>query len=560
MIAARVGAMPPEVRDDLEVASVQGETFAPVLVADVRDVPAAVVAQRLGRMAVGDEPFVVPERPLIVDGVPVERYRFRHALFQRFLYRGLAAPERAALHAATGRALEARSGELDEVAVELAHQFDQAGVIDRAVEYHGRAGRRAMALSATTAAIAHLQRALELVDARDADDGTGPRDDRGRTLTLLTALGSCLQARFGYTAPQTDAVYERIRALASEEGATVEAVQALGAVVTVDMLRARYRDATTGTEQLLGIAREIDVPLIEAVAHMQAGLAQLMTGYPVEAERHLRRAHELYDPGADAWVTHVVGQDVGATTLAWWAIALWELGYPDQARRRGDETIELARQSGHPFSLAFALAIGGSLVAYLRSEPADVLVAADEVAQLADREDFAFYRAAASVHRGLGLGLTGDLVAGLAELDRGLAGWRALGTEAFMTWIGTSRADFLLQAGRIDEADTALDEIESALAAFGEGIAIPRWWLERGRAQLARGDSLAAEGSLRRALAAAHERGQHGPALQIASALARLLQHDGRAAEARAVLQPVIDWFEEGRDTRDWCAAASLLT
>jgi DNA-binding SARP family transcriptional activator len=560
VIAARVAALPAEVRDDLEVASIQGETFAPTLVASVRDVPAAGLVQRLGHLAAGNQPLVEPESSVLVGDSLLERYRFRHLLFQRFLYRSLSQPARAALHAATGRALEDRAvGGLEDVAVDLAHHFDQAGEADPAIEYHGLAGRRSMALSATTDAIGHLERALELLDARASVSLATAAQDRGHAIRLLTALGSCLQARLGYTAPQTDAVYERIRSLSFLEGATIEAVEALGAVVTVDVLRARYREAASGTEHLLDISRRLGMPLIEAVAHMQAGLVQLMTGHPREADRHLRRAHELYDPATDGWLTFVVGQDVGATTLGWWAAALWELGQPEQARRRGEEAIALARQVNHPFSLAFALAIGGSLVSYLRGEPERVLAVADEVENIADREDFAFYRAAARVYRGLGAGLAGDVRNGLDELELGLAGWKALGTEAFATWVGTSRADLLLRAGRVDDAAAVLDELDDTVEAIGEEIATPRLWLERGRVLLARGDEAGAERLLRSALALTDERGAYGPGLQIAAVLAQLLQRQGRHAEARDALQPVLERFVEGDDTPDVSVARALL-
>lgn len=560
VIAARFAELDPAVRDDLEIASVQGEAFAPALVADVRGVSATDVARRLGRLAASEQPLVVADSAAAIGGSLVDRYRFRHALFQRYLYRALPKPARDALHAATGAALAARAGDrVDEVAVELAHHFDEAGVVDAAIDHHGRAGRRAAALSATTAAIRHFERAIDLIDARSASALELQPADRVRLLGLLTGLGSCLQARYGYTAPQTDAVYERIRALASDEGATIDAAQALGAVVTVDALRARYRQAAAGSEHLLEIARELEMPLIEAVADMQAGMVQLMTGHPVDAERHLRHARERYDPATDGWLTFVVGQDVGVTTLGWSAVALWELGHPDQALATGDEAIALARRVGHPFSLAFGLAIGGSLIAYLRNEPERLLTVVDEVAQIAEREDFAFYRAAAHVHRGLGAGLTGDLDLALAEIDRGLTGWKALGTDAFSTWVGTARADVLAGMGRVDEAAGALDELERALDSLGEGIAAPRLLLARARLLLAGGDDHAAEHELRRALAITNERGAHGPGLQVATSLAGLMRQQGRDAEARACLQPMLGRFVEGVDTVDLRVARAVL-
>ena len=50
------------------------------------------------------------------------------------------------------------------------------------------------------------------------------------------------------------------------------------------------------------------------------------------------------------------GLDAGVSTLSYDACCLWALGYPDQASRRSEEALTLARELGHPFSLADALA------------------------------------------------------------------------------------------------------------------------------------------------------------------------------------------------------------
>ncbi len=47
--------------------------------------------------------------------------------------------------------------------------------------------------------------------------------------------------------------------------------------------------------------------------------------------------------------------------------------------------------------------------------------------------------------------------------------------------------------------------------------------------------------------------------LRAATSLARLLRDRGRRDEARALLQPVYDWFTEGFDTADLKDANALL-
>ena len=48
--------------------------------------------------------------------------------------------------------------------------------------------------------------------------------------------------------------------------------------------------------------------------------------------------------------------------------------------------------------------------------------------------------------------------------------------------------------------------------------------------------------------------------LRAATSLARMLQSSGRTPGARAVLEPVLNWFTEGHGTADLVAARTLLS
>ena len=68
-----------------------------------------------------------------------------------------------------------------------------------------------------------------------------------------------------------------------------------------------------------------------------------------------------------------------------------------------------------------------------------------------------------------------------------------------------------------------------------------------------------AEGFFRQALEIARGQEAKGWELRAATSLARLWKRQGKQAEARALLQPVYDWFTEGFDTQDLKDAKALL-
>ena len=201
IIAERIGRLPQTLRQLLRVASVQGETFVAELVAQVlqRPLPEIIrllsgefarsyrLVQAVGRQQVGTE--------------TISRYRFRHSLFQQYVYGRLDAIERAQLHQTTGEALlrlyEAANLELMSIAAELAYHFDAAQVVARAVYYHQLAGEHALRLSAQAEAINHYRRSLALLATLPETAGTIRQKIDGQL-----ALGAALLAIQGYASPE----------------------------------------------------------------------------------------------------------------------------------------------------------------------------------------------------------------------------------------------------------------------------------------------------------------------------------------------------------------------
>lgn len=109
-------------------------------------------------------------------------YIFRHALVQEAAYGTLLKGDRRQMHRAVGETLERMyPNRREELAPVLARHFIEAGETKKAIDYSRLAARRAVSLFAYDAAVAYLQRALELIDA-----GTGGSETR---LAVLEELG-----------------------------------------------------------------------------------------------------------------------------------------------------------------------------------------------------------------------------------------------------------------------------------------------------------------------------------------------------------------------------------
>ncbi len=176
-IAERIHRLPMPQRILLQIASIEGESFTVEALAEVQGMDMPGLLQQLGEELDRQHRLVRADSQRRVDGRRLSRCRFRHILFQRYLYQSLDPLQRANLHEQVGGALERLYGEqCGEVAGQLALHFEQAGLVEKASQYFNLAGERAAQVYADAEALAHFSRALALT----------PQDDlHGRFKLLL---------------------------------------------------------------------------------------------------------------------------------------------------------------------------------------------------------------------------------------------------------------------------------------------------------------------------------------------------------------------------------------
>ncbi len=206
LIERRLAPLSVECRALLTLASVIGRDFDLALLARVSGLTLDALT---GRLAAAFADAIVGEASRRIG-----RYRFTHALLRETLYDAVPPPERAALHARIGEALEAEAGPNREPRLaELAHHFGKAaaaGAHGRAIEYGRRAGERAMHQLAYEEAARHFQTSLDagasasercdlLLSRGEAEHRAGERPSARATFEEAAALARRLgpPERFG---------------------------------------------------------------------------------------------------------------------------------------------------------------------------------------------------------------------------------------------------------------------------------------------------------------------------------------------------------------------------
>ena len=121
-------------------------------------------------------------------------------------------------------------------------------------------------------------------------------------------------------------------------------------------IRGQLRVGQELGKQLLetGAASQEPALLLEAHHELWANLTEL--GELTSARTHLEQGFVLYDSEKHRHHAFLYGgHDPGVCCRYHAAQVLWLLGYPDQALRRSQESMALARELSHPSTTAIAL-------------------------------------------------------------------------------------------------------------------------------------------------------------------------------------------------------------
>jgi predicted ATPase len=244
------------------------------------------------------------------------------------------------------------------------------------------------------------------------------------------------------------------------------------------------------------------------------------------------------------------------------ALALWCLGYPEQALRRSHEALTLAQDLSHPFSLAFALSQAAHLH-HFRREALAVHERAEAVRALARAQGFSRWDAFGTSLGGWALAVQGQRDEGIAQLRQGLAAWQAAGQALGQLSMLALLAETYGQAGQAEAGLRVLAEAPALMDTTGERFQEAEVWRLQGELLLAQAGAQPqgqeAEACFQQALAVARHQQAKSWELRAAMSLSRLWQHQGKRQEAYDLLAPIYHWFTEGFDTADLQEARALL-
>ena len=359
--------------------------------------------------------------------------------------------------------------------------------------------------------------------------------------------------------------YTRARELCKRVGETPHLAPTLFGLWSVHNARGEYKEAHVTIQQLLTLAERVEDSGLILEGHLATAFTLFWLGEFTSARDHCETGIGRYDPQRHRKHVALYRRDPGMAVHATAAWASWYLGYPDQARELIHQSITLAEECRHPFSLAWALTFDGWIQQFHGQREA-VQKRADAVIALATEQGFRVWLAWGTVFRGWAMAVHGQTGEGIAQIRQGLADYRATGAEMGRSYILAVLTEAHRAAGQPKEALATVDEALVFVNQAAECNFETELYRLKGELTLqsrAAGQQSKiekeAEACFHKALDVA--RGQQAKSweLRAATSLARLWQQRDKQAEAHQLLAEIYAWFTEGFDTKDLQEAKVLL-
>jgi predicted ATPase len=554
-LMARLDRLGGPAKELTQIAAAIGREFSHALLASVVRKPKAELRSALDRL--------IAAGLLFQGGVPPHAtYLFKHALVQDAAYGTLLREPRRTLHARIAETIESEFAESAESRPELlARHWTEAGLIEKAAGFWGKAGQRSLARSALVEAAEQLTRALDQIATLPSTPVM-----RGEQIKLQIALVNALMHVKGYAAPEPMAAVEQARQF-------IERAEALGEPpedplllfsVLYGVWAANYV-AFNGevtrelASQFLALAekRRETVPLM--IGHRLMGNSLMLTGDTARGRAHYDQAFVLYDPAKHRPLATRFGQDVGVSIFVYRALAQWMLGYPETALADADHALEDARESGHAGTLLYAQ-FHTSLTNILCAKYAAANKQSNEVVRLADEKGAALWKGLGMMQNGCVLALSGKAAEAIQMITSGITTYQSTGSRVYLPIFLSHLSRAHAELGQFNDAWRCIGEAMTAAETTKE-----RWYeaeINRITGEIALklpqlGPSRA-EAHFERALTVA--RAQQAKSWELRAAMSTRLWHaQGMREKPRALLAPIYGWFTEGFDTRDLKQAKALL-
>jgi predicted ATPase/DNA-binding winged helix-turn-helix (wHTH) protein len=380
-------------------------------------------------------------------------------------------------------------------------------------------------------------------------------------MKLYTALAASLLFSKG-PSPETEAVGAKALDIAESLGDAEYQLRALYGLWACRVNAGECRVGLTLAQRFYSLAQDRGDPADLPIGDRLIGVSLHYWGDQTNARCHIERMLGGYVAPVQRSpvIRFIFDQRVMARVVL--ARILWLQGFPEQAGRTAQSTVDDARALNHAASLCLALHEAACPVALFTGDPA---AAESYLAMLLDcsaAHALPIWRSWGNRIQGTLLIRNGDFDSGLELLRTALEQAPEADFQPRFTWFLGQLAEGLGRAGRIAQGLDAIDGALTRSERNEECWCVAELLRIKGELVLLQGGfgaTGAAEDHYQQALGWARRQGALSWELRAATSLARLWREQNRSTEAIALLAPIYNRFTEGFETADLKAAKALI-
>lgn len=535
VLRARLGQLTHGARRVAEVAAVIGRPFSVGLM---------VSATGIDERELIDPVDELWRRRIIRDqGLT---YDFSHDKLRAVALEMVSPARRRQFHRAVAEAISVElHGDIDAASPQLAAHYDQAGMVEPAIDAYRVAGRRAVAVSALDEAASMFRRALALLAELP------PSPDRDALeLNIRVALGSPLVALDGYGSKGAHQLYERALSLCRKLHRPV-APPILRGLGLARLQGCRFDDCDELARALL--AHDSHDPVARTEGRYLLGVSAFWRGDLARARHHLDGAIEGYDLSHRDEHLALYAQDPKAVCLVRLALVELWAGDAGRAGHTARSALEIAVDLDHPMTLAYVI----TYAAMLAEESEDLAWLAELLADaglLWKRLSEHYLMVVLEALRGW-LEVCEGSVGGIEKIARSVTRSRTEGETLHLTYTLLVLARACGMVGEFRQGRAAAREALSWSRRCNQRYLEAELWRVDGELAYRSGDAAAAA-SLRSAVETASAQGADWLELRALHSLARRFPDQ----TLRQQLEDLVATIPSGHDLPAFRAAASLLS
>ena len=406
VLSARINQLTDGARQLANVAAVIGRPFSVELM---------VSATRTDEREIVSHVDELWRRRIIRD--QGHTYDFSHDKLRAVTLEMISPARRRQLHRDVAEAIAVgRHHDIEAASPQMAAHYDQAGMVEPAIDAYRVAGARAAAVSALDEAVTMFGRALSLL----ADVPASPERD-ALELDVRLALGPSLVALEGYGSSGAHQLYERALSLCRKLHRPVDPpiLRGLG---LARLQGCRFDDSSELGQALLDDENRDPVAMTEG--RYLLGVSAFWQGDLARARQHLDGAVDAYDVSNRREHLALYAQDPKAICLVRSALVELWAGDAGRANRTARSALDIAVGLDHLMTLGYVI----TYAAIIAAESEDL----DRLAELLTDADFLWTRVSMPY-----LMIVSEALRGWLEIGEG----SAKGIEKIVRSVARSRTE-----------------------------------------------------------------------------------------------------------------------